>query len=87
MIVFPFPGLDSWRLFLHLWFPKWLLPTCIIALEARFQILQALTRRDHLLLSGKISLKYILTHLVTIRFSDYSVQRRGPSPLGDISFF
>jgi len=86
MIVLSFPGLDCWRLSLRLWFPKWLLLTCVIKMP-RFQILQALTRRSPLLLSGKISLKYIRKQLAMIQFSEYSVQHQGPSPHGDISFF
>ena len=87
MIVLSFPGLDCWRLSLRLWFPKWLLLACITKMKPRFQTLQALTRRNPLLLSGKISLKYIRTQFAMIQFSEHSVQRRGRSPHGDISFF
>jgi len=86
MFVLPFLGLDCLRLSLRLWFPKWLLLACTSTMEPCFQILQALTRRDLLLLSGKISLKYIRTHLVMIQFSECWVQRRGLSPHGDIFF-
>jgi len=86
MIVLPFPGLDCLRLSLRLWFPKWLLLTCVSTMEPRSQILQALTRRNHPLLSGKISLKYIRTHLVMIQFSEYWMQRRDLSPHDDIPF-
>ena len=76
-MLLPFLGPDYWRWFLLWWLP----PAGSPALTARSQI--ALIHRNHLPRSGKISLKYIRTQLVTILCSNYSGQRRDHSPRAD----
>jgi hypothetical protein len=72
----PFSGPDYWQ-----WSPPWwLLLTGNPVFTAGFQIPPALIHRDHLLLSGKISLKYTQIRPAMILCSDYSAQRRDRLP-------
>ena len=76
LTVLPFSGLDYWQWSL----PWWLHPTGNPVFRAGCRIPPALIHRDHLLLSGRISLKYTQKHIAMILCSDYSAQRQDRLP-------